>query len=461
MKKSLNTKNKPALTAVYALVAVVFIMAFQLYWLYSVYQNQRQLVQEQAKNILREYVLDYDSMLLVQKMRGSESLVPEGLANELLKAGKGKVDVQVKLVGESNNPLVDSLVKKVIDSIMAPENADILDRKLMDNLKSNLGYAFPKLKYGFTYVRKGVKISYPKVLPAANGEVIEIASQLNPSQNYKLKLFNLNGVILYEMRWYLVLSVIYLAVCISAVFMLLNSSKRSRKLMEMKDNFTNNMTHELKTPLATLYAATEALDTYNMIDDKVAAREYIHIMQADLKRLTGMTESILYNAKLSDGKIYLKKESVNLRELLADVVTKFKPSTNAVNAVINIEGVPESVYLFADAEHLLNVFSNLVDNSLKYSRGGAVIEFNAVEEKEAVIITVTDNGIGIAENYYKDIFKPYFRVSEGDKHTVKGYGLGLSYAREIISLHNGTLKLLKSELDKGTTFQITLPVNNG
>ncbi|KGO92837.1 sensor histidine kinase [Flavobacterium subsaxonicum] len=459
MKKSVTTNNKPGLTTIYAVVAVVFIMGFQLYWLYSVYQNQKQLVQEEAKNMLKEYVLNNDAINLVGRISRSESIIPDQITKELLKAGKGSIDVQVKVVGGENGPLSDSLVKKAMDSIMMPANMVFMDKNMLTEFKSDMVFAYPALKYGVKYVKDGKKISYPNPMPKDKGYTIDMSSELNPSQHYSLILYNLDSVILKEMVWYIVLSILYLLVCVTSVVLLVNNIKKNRKLLEMKDNFTNNMTHELKTPLATLYAATEALDTYNMIDDKTAAREYIHIMQADLKRLTGMTESILYNAKLNDGKIYLQKESVNLRELLSNVALKFKPSTDALNAVIDTAGVPDDIYVNADAEHLLNVFSNLVDNSLKYSRGEAVIEFAAWQENNTVKITVTDNGIGIAENHHKDIFKPYFRVSEGDKHTVKGYGLGLSYAKEIITLHGGTLILLKSKIDNGAVFQITLPAN--
>ncbi|TRW23558.1 HAMP domain-containing histidine kinase [Flavobacterium zepuense] len=458
MKKRFTTIKKPNLLLVYALMAVAFITCFQLYWLYSVYNNQKSLISEETENMLKEYALDYDGMSIMGNINGNGAiLAPEmrHLPPDSLTEG---ISIQVKLSGDAEHGMLRDSIQKTLDSILSLKGSGKLDSVLYNKFKSRLSAAYPNLEYGLSYNIGDKKTSFPNPMPnTADALIVVKTSQINPFNQFRLILFNLESVVFQNMVWDIVLSIVYLIVCISAVVLLINSTKKSRKLLEMKDNFTNNMTHEIKTPLATLYAATEALDKYDMLDDKVAAREYIHIMQADLKRLTEMAESILYNAKLSDGRINLKKENINIKQMLADIAGKFKPSTEALNAVINTDSIPDDMYIKADAEHLYNVFCNLVDNSLKYSEGNAQIYFSAREEGEKVKIWVEDNGVGIAEAHHKDIFKPYFRVSEGDVHTVKGYGLGLSYAYEIIALHKGVLKLLKSQPGKGTTFEITLP----
>jgi signal transduction histidine kinase len=470
MERKKNNQRKLVLVTVYAFVAVAFITGFQLYWLYSVYTSREKLIKEEAKNKLQEYVLDNDWLYITKGSSKafvmSDSIndtpdVTDKLKERLGKSFMGDTKVHVEMFGADNKPLDSVAAKKTLDSLFNTVNFD--DEKLrLEKFKAIMAKSYPDLNYGFIADQNGKKSFYPDVTVADHLQgAIKINSQINPYNNYSLVFYNLEGVVIKKMLGPIGLSVLYLLVCISALVLLINSIKKSRRLMELKDNFTHNMTHELKTPLATLYAATEALDKYNVIDDKTAAREYIQIMQADLKRLTGMAESILYNAKLSDGKIQLRREKINLKAFLADTTSKFKPRIEAMGAEVQLDKVPDDLFINADAEHIGNVFCNLVDNSLKYSSGKAVLSFEASEAGGDVRILLSDNGIGIADRYQKEIFKPYFRVSEGDQHNVKGYGLGLSYAKEIVTLHNGCIRLYSSAPGLGTTFEIIVPVNNG
>ena len=226
----------------------------------------------------------------------------------------------------------------------------------------------------------------------------------------------------------------------------------------MKDNFTHNMTHEFKTPLATLYAATEALTTYNILDDKETAREYIGLMRNDLKRLSAMTESILNDAKLSKGKMVMDFQMVKLRDFVEGIVSDLKPQLTIKKAVVAYETIPDTIFVTVDKEHFTNVFTNLIDNSLKYSAEDARILIEAAEDGKFTTIRFSDNGIGIDLKYKNQIFSSYFRVPNGDQYKVKGYGLGLSYVKDVVALHGGTIELVDSKDNLGTTFEIILPV---
>jgi two-component system phosphate regulon sensor histidine kinase PhoR len=228
----------------------------------------------------------------------------------------------------------------------------------------------------------------------------------------------------------------------------------------MKDNFTSSMTHEFKTPLSTLYAATEALDKYGVLDDKQMAKEYIELMQGELKRLNLMTESILNNAKLEAGKLEIKPENTQVYKMVDDALKKLNLRLQNAEAVVHTNSIAKDLYANLDQEHFTNVICNLIDNSLKYSNEPAIMSINAHKKDDMLEITYSDNGIGIPYKYRDDVFKPYFRIMENNIYTAQVHGLGLSYIKEVITLHKGTIKLIKSDNNKGTTFQILLPIAN-
>jgi two-component system phosphate regulon sensor histidine kinase PhoR len=346
--------------------------------------------------------------------------------------------------------MVDSLITA---SGLLNTNPDIL-KKLNTSLES----AFPGLKHHISAVIKGTNVYYPDASQLAdnNDKAITIRSQLNPADLYTISFINLGQFILYKLTISIMLSLIYIGVCISSLLLLINNIKKNKKLMVQKDNFTNNMAHELKTPIATLHAAAEALSTYNFIDDKVLAREYIEIMKGDLKRLENMAESILLNSKVNNGKIKLLPEPIEVRKIIDTIITSFVPRMVSENAIVEVNG-GNNIYINGDTEHLKNVFINLLDNSLKYAADNVKVVFKIEKTDNVVSILISDNGIGIAAEHQLDIFIPYYRVSEGDRHSVKGFGLGLSYAKEIIRLHNGSIKLVASTPHSGSEFEIILP----
>ena len=413
----------------YASVTVILIIAFQLYWIYTTFQNLKDQIVKECEVIVKEGVLSVDSATYY----------------------KGLSTLDMELI-----PDKASLEKK-IDSLFRHPHMQKINSELIYLLDKTLKEEYPSLKYNIAYNLLDKSGIYPTEVLEASHETQTIYSKMNSAYSYKVHFANLNEVVLAKMRYSILLTLAYLVLCAGAVGLLVYNTRKAGKLMQMKEDFTNNMTHELKTPLSTLLVATEALDKYNVIDDKPMAREYIQLMHTDLKRLAAMAEAILYNAKLSSGKINLEFTTLNLKPLLQETINKFKPRIVQTDATIEID-VPEHITIKADPEHIANVFSNLIDNAFKYTSRTPHINIKAVEDGSFVIINVADNGIGIQAEHHKNIFTPYFRVSEGDKHQVKGYGLGLSYSYEIVALHKGSLSVSKSELTTGTTFEIKLAI---
>jgi len=439
---------------VYASLVVLAIVIFQLYWIFSAYDTQQKAIEEEARNIIREYVVNYDGLSLIQDMGGRQSSVPKELM-DILKDSLSGGHVQVIIAGE-DKPLPDTLLKKLLESGVNPSKFRNLDSQMTEGLNDKLHQSFPSMEFVLSVNGRGKKYDTANNL---SNNTLMVASQLHPEQKYTLSISNLGGMAVRHIKWQIVVSLLYLSLCLTAFLLLVYAIKSNRRLMQMKDSFTNNMTHELKTPIATLYAAAEALDNPGVREDQNLALEYIHFMKEGLKKLSSMADTILLNAKLNKGKVYLDKQQVNLYSLIESVASKFSPVLQVHDAVLDISGVQDGIIITADTEHLGNVFSNLIDNAIKYNIRKPFIKINAVHVKDSVRIVFEDNGIGIDKRDQKEIFKPYVRVSEGDRHSIKGYGLGLSYVAEIITLHYGKIRVEKSEMGKGSTFEIILNTN--
>jgi signal transduction histidine kinase len=216
------------------------------------------------------------------------------------------------------------------------------------------------------------------------------------------------------------------------------------------------MTHELKIPISGLFLATEALERFNDIDDPQKARRHITTIRRGLEQLSGLVDRILNSARLQQRQVRLRRSVIPLKPLLEQICTDLAALTDERRARIEIETVDSNARLYGDPEQLRYVFFNLIDNAIKYTPGPALVEINFRVDGPEHVVDVRDRGIGIAAPYHERIFEPYFRVPQHDLHDVTGYGLGLNIVREIIALHDGSVRVSKSGPD-GTTFQIRLP----
>ncbi|HQQ94385.1 MAG TPA: HAMP domain-containing sensor histidine kinase [Bacteroidia bacterium] len=228
---------------------------------------------------------------------------------------------------------------------------------------------------------------------------------------------------------------------------------RQKKLGELKNDFINNMTHELNTPIATIALATEALAHPLTRQDEVKYNTYTQVLREENKKLKQHVERVLQMALMDRGELRLHKEKLNLVDLIRAVNEAYALQCAEKKASLVFEPESESLTLEADAFHLRNMLSNLLDNALKYSGEGPRIEWTLEEEQEALIIRIKDQGIGIASENREKVFGRFFREEGGDLHHVKGFGLGLSYVKAIVEAHGGEISL-SSEKGKGSVFTL-------
>ncbi len=239
----------------------------------------------------------------------------------------------------------------------------------------------------------------------------------------------------------------------------ISSLVRQKKLSEIKNDFINNMTHELKTPISTISLAHEALNDPDMSENSQIRKRYIHIIGEETQRLNTIVQSVLQQAIIDKGEFKLKVEDCNLHEILEEVIRKMELIVQERKGKILFEfDLAKNTTIKADKMHLTNVFMNLLDNALKYTQQEPNITIHASEDDFYYKILIKDNGIGISKEEQKRIFDKLYRVPTGNIHNVKGFGLGLSYVKLMVEKHHGKVNV-QSEPGKGSDFSVFLPIN--
>lgn len=231
---------------------------------------------------------------------------------------------------------------------------------------------------------------------------------------------------------------------------------KQRRLSEVQKDFINNMTHEFKTPLATIAVSAEVLKDPGIVKQPERLMNYAVIIEKENIRLKQQVERVLQMARLDKEQVNLKKERVSVHQLIHEAVRHQSVSLQEKGGNINLSLDAGDDTLDADRLHLTNAINNLLDNAIKYCKGVPDILVCTKEEGDNLVIEVKDNGIGIGQESFKRIFQKFYRVPTGNVHDVKGFGLGLSYVKTIIEAHKGNITV-QSVLGEGSVFRITLP----
>jgi two-component system phosphate regulon sensor histidine kinase PhoR len=234
---------------------------------------------------------------------------------------------------------------------------------------------------------------------------------------------------------------------------------KQKRLSEIQKDFINNMTHEFKTPISTIAVSTEVLKHPDIIHHPERLLNYTTIIEKENIRLKHQVERVLQMAKLDKEDIGLKKENVDIHQIIRDAIKNTALSLQEKQGTIDCDLRAASHVIDVDRLHLTNVLYNLIDNAIKYCDHSPHIVISTSNSNKFLCIDVKDNGLGIAPANHKKVFQKFYRVPTGDVHDVKGFGLGLHYVKSVINAHKGTIKL-DSDLDAGSIFKISLPLTN-
>lgn len=265
------------------------------------------------------------------------------------------------------------------------------------------------------------------------------------------------GIFLQRMSTIVTLIICFLVICFTISFTALYSLYRQKKLSEVTNEFINNMTHEFKTPISTISLSCEALSDPSVHNDAATREAYISIIRDENIRLQNMVSNILQTAQLKKGQVKMQIELVDMHELIRKITDSISLQISSVRGVLSLALNADTHKIFVDSSHIQNVIVNLVENGIKYSQNAPEILINTQSDSKYFMVSVSDKGIGIPKKAIGHIFENFYRVSQGNVHNVKGYGLGLGYVKKIVSLHKGKIEI-KSEVGKGSTFTVYLPI---
>lgn len=474
-------------------VAVIGLIAIQVYWVNNTFTLREQdfagAVSKSLNTVsLKLEKLELQQLAQMETSAPSVSISAQSDSTIILDYGMQGVDVvpgpdaisandSVKYSGLKNDGVDQGKILSqsgILDDIMGglfelDIYKSIADRVDTTKLDSMLTAEFEDkgIKARFIY---GVfnKLHQPEIISDENAEYSE--SILN--EGYKALLFpndpiadpNFLRVWFPNQRRYL-LSTMWLMLATSAILLIvimflfsysIRTIYRQKKLSEIKNDFINNMTHELKTPIATISLACEALYDPDMRKSEKAMTNYVGMIRDENKRLGILVENVLRTSVFEQGEMKLRFQPIYIHQTITQVISNIEIQIQKRKGQIRTHLDASRDVVEGDQLHITNVIYNLIDNAIKYSEGVPLVEIFTRDELNGLAISFRDNGIGINKENQRKVFDKLYRVPTGNIHNVKGFGLGLSYVKGVVEMHGGTVEV-ESELKKGSTFTIHLP----
>lgn len=293
-------------------------------------------------------------------------------------------------------------------------------------------------------------LSYPIVLKGY------LADRYDKNLILEIRFKNVNRYFLSQLNGLTIPSLIFILIIISILIWVFRAFYLQKSLITSTNEFINNLTHELKTPVFSMGVASKILEEKT----EGEAKQVVGVMRSQLDRMKNQIDKVLELAIIEGKKEVLEKEKFDLHSLLKRIGSDFSSLANLEGGQFEMELQDPPYEIVGDKYHIDNTINSLLENGRKYSKKPFKIRLTAFKENNRLVIQVSDKGIGISKEGQKKIFDKYFRVSNGDRHDVKGYGLGLHYVKRIVNLHKGKIDVV-SEEGRGSTFTITLPLHKG
>jgi two-component system, OmpR family, phosphate regulon sensor histidine kinase PhoR len=441
-------------------VALIGIIIFQAYWISNSYDLHNKTFRTEVNTALGE----------VLNMETEENII--GHILKMQDSSSEPITIETYRITEQTLDLNNTMSGNLKDSIFIKQNE--LDRIVgkVFQVLATIHPELPAISKKYKILLEERKIITPFILAfSKNDSVFDLTGGIPAQFEFAQAIQKLPGInrnnekvlayfpetrsfLLKRMWMTLFASVFFVILIAGSFFYMLAMFVRQKKLSDIKNDFVNNMTHELKTPIATVSAAMEALVQFDALDDRAKSLKYIDLSRRELNRLTGMVENVLRISTFEKQQLVLFKETFNISQVLEETAQKFiLQNPDRVEFRFDLKGPG---YIHADKFHIQNVINNLFDNAVKYSGPSALLEVNCYRENEYVVFVVRDHGMGISKEQQKHIFDKFYRVPTGDLHAVKGFGLGLAYVQQIVDAHGGTVGV-KSQFGAGSEFTVALP----
>lgn len=379
----------------------------------------------------------------------AEVNIPEDALDKIL-----KTNLKIELMNQAFAELAEGQ-QAILDRLDTSQVRILLKNQLLERGISE-NFELGLVENGGEIVPLGF-VSDPEVLQNQGTQAKLFPNDILGKDNFLFIYFpNKNSHILRQVWLPISSSLVFIAVIIFCFIYAIKVIIRQKALSDIKNDFINNMTHEFKTPLATVSLAVEALQDPELSNQDKFRNRYLGIIKDENKRLVTQVEKVLQAAALDKKDFRLKLETINLTELLESTVDQISLQIEKRGGKIEFQNRLKNPEIEGDAFHLTHIFNNLLDNANKYSKENPLIRVEAWEDRDQVIVSIRDQGIGMTKDAMKKIFDKFYRVPTGNVHDVKGFGLGLSYVKTMLEAHNGEIHVT-SELGKGSTFTINLP----
>ena len=294
-----------------------------------------------------------------------------------------------------------------------------------------------------------------RVIPIIPENATDIESVM-PYEHLFILIPDFKLQVWHSLGWMIVFSALFTAIIIAAFFITVKTLLNQKKMSEIKSDFINNMTHEFKTPLATISLAVDALRNDKVHSDKTKWQYFNNIIKEENKRMNRHVETILQAALMEKQEFKLNFVPLHVHEIINNVANNFQLQLQEKNSKIEYLLNAGNDVIEADEVHFSNVISNLIDNAIKYSKENLTIKIITHSTEKFVVLQIQDNGIGMSKETVKRIFEKFYRAHTGNVHNVKGFGLGMSYVKSVIDEHKGKIKV-ESVLGKGSTFTMEIP----
>jgi len=424
-------------------LSVLSLIFFQILWIQSARDTKDKQVEE---NIVQ--AVYYAASILTQDRN---SLMPMTKKNDLLFPGD-KLQMQYfkpSVIKRFSRDEISDVIRMGFNKYNL-QNYPFEFNVRVNAINGDMVYSENFFKYyeDTSNLRHVLALEPPSGSTFENLVSEELLSVIVPNQKI---------IIWKEMIWFILGAILFTLIITTAFFITIRTLLKQKKLSEIKSDFINNMTHEFKTPIATISLAVDALKNEKVAGNKEKTDYFTGIIKEENKRMNKQVETILQAALLDKQEVQLNLKKFPAHDLIVSVLNNINLQVEEKHGELEVEMEAEDDLILADEVHFTNLINNLLDNALKYSKEKPHIKLSTKNTGNQFKIKVEDNGIGMNKETLSRIFEKFYRSHTGNVHNVKGFGLGLSYVKTMVNAHHGTIKA-ESVLGKGSSFYITIPL---
>jgi len=362
----------------------------------------------------------------------------------------------------STAPLINAQEKEALKPKLSYSLAKIiqesLDGKELETAEFNFAISPPGQLSGIYLGSPNFDIKQAEFSQYSHFLTGNIAKKCNCQLLLRLQVKNTFEYLLSKLQQLIIPSILFFLLLTACCIWLLSSINKQRKLATVKNDFINNLTHELKTPVFSVSLAGKMLEQYLKDFPTEKPKEYLRLIRAENEKMKGHIDAVLELASLESGKYIMDKTEVEIDAFLAEITQIYQTEFTGENQILETSFNAKNTFLQIDKTHFKNVIKNLIENAKKYNNKEKLqIKISTQSIDNSLLIKIKDHGKGISKEHQKHIFEKFYRVREGDLHEVKGFGLGLSYVQQVVEAHGGKITV-ESAPEEHSTFTIKIPI---